>query len=233
MSQIAASVYVVAQALYTVGYGDIPTSNNINEKIFTTILMLVGSFSFAMTIAVMSSVIANQDILYMEFRQKMEVLSTYMSHRGLPEEVRWDGIFLLYMYLYANTHTRTFARRSPLPPPQLNTKLKNHYDYLLNVQYGKLELQILGELPSSLRNEVLMQSEHLVRSHPFISSSNDAFLSEEIVKILVPRTYSPNEVVIIENSPVSDIFFIRFGKVNILATESTTQKGGAAAAVSR
>ena len=98
MSQIAASVYVVAQALYTVGYGDIPTSNNINEKIFTTILMLVGSFSFAMTIAVMSSVIANQDILYMEFRQKMEVLSTYMSHRGLPEEVRWDGIFLLYMY---------------------------------------------------------------------------------------------------------------------------------------
>ena len=119
VSQIAASVYVVAQALYTVGYGDIPTSNNINEKIFTTILMLVGSFSFAMTIAVMSSVIANQDILYMEFRQKMEVLSTYMSHRGLPEEVRWDGIFLLYMYLYANTHTRTFARRSPLPPPSL------------------------------------------------------------------------------------------------------------------
>ena len=63
MMQLNAAVYIVAQALYTVGYGDIPTSNSDAERIFTTIMMLSGSFSYAYTIAVMASVIANNDML--------------------------------------------------------------------------------------------------------------------------------------------------------------------------
>jgi len=73
LSEINAAVYVVAQALFTVGYGDVAISRSVLDQFFSTCIMLAGSFSFALTIAVMSSVIANQDILYMEFRQKMEV----------------------------------------------------------------------------------------------------------------------------------------------------------------
>ena len=160
-------------------------SNNQTEKVFTTILMLVGSFSFAMTIAVMSSVIANQDILYMEFRQKMEELSEYMNHRAMPEK--------------------------------LQQKLVNHFDYLFNVQYGKLELEILQQLPSSLRSEMMKLNAPILLNHPFIAGSTDPFILEEMSKILVPRTFSPNEQIVSRKSPIKCIYFIRIGKVDVLS----------------
>ena len=51
--QLNVAVYVVSQALYTVGYGDITTSLTNTQRIFTTVMMLIGAFSFAMVIAVM------------------------------------------------------------------------------------------------------------------------------------------------------------------------------------
>lgn len=60
LTQLNAAVYLVSQALYTVGYGDVPTSSTIVQLVFTTVIMLMGAFSFAVVIAVMSSVIANQ-----------------------------------------------------------------------------------------------------------------------------------------------------------------------------
>ncbi|GMH74967.1 hypothetical protein TL16_g06612 [Triparma laevis f. inornata] len=186
MHQINSAVYVVAQALYTIGYGDITVSSNQTETVFTTILMLIGSFSFAMTIAVMSSVIANQDILYMEFRQKMEELSDYMHHRAMPDK--------------------------------LQQKLVNHFDYLFNVQFGKLEFEILDQLPKSLRSEVLKLNIPLIQNHPFLKGSADnMFLLEEMTKILLPRTVSPNEDVVPRGAPVSAIYFVRSGKVNVLS----------------
>jgi len=88
ISQLNAAVYIVAQALYTVGYGDIPISYSNTARVFSVVIMFIGSFCFAMVIAVMSSVIANQDILYMEFRQKMETLTEYMKFRGLTDELQ-------------------------------------------------------------------------------------------------------------------------------------------------
>jgi len=184
MHQINGAVYVVAQALYTIGYGDVTVSTNSAEKIFTTIMMLVGSFSFAVTIAVMSSVIANQDILYMEFRQNMESLSEYMHHHAMPHD--------------------------------LQQKLQNHFSYLYAMQYGKLELDILGHLPKSLRSEVMKLNIPLLESHPFCKGTNSINLVEELAKLLKPRTYSPNETVVVRDAPVMQICLIRNGKVNVV-----------------
>ena len=60
LHQINAAVYLVAQSLYTVGYGDVVVSNNNGERIFSIVMMFGGAFILATTIAVMSSVIANQ-----------------------------------------------------------------------------------------------------------------------------------------------------------------------------
>ena len=136
MDQLNAAVYVVSQALYTLGYGDVPTSSSPLLRGFTTLMMLTGAFSFAMVIAVMSSVIANQDMLYMEYRQNLEQVMGYMKFRNLKDK--------------------------------LQSKVLNHFDYLFTTQYGKLEIQILNELPSALKSEVLMLNEYLVKTHPFI-----------------------------------------------------------------
>ena len=187
LSQLNAAVYIVSQALYTVGYGDVPTSSSNMQRSFTTLMMLVGAFSFAMVIAVMSSVIANQDILYVDFRQKLEIVNEYMTFRGLPDD--------------------------------LQRKLVNHFDYLFDTQYGKLEIQVLDELPNALKTEVLMLNEYLVKNHPFVLYTKDRFFSGELMKILIPRTYSPNEIVVFRHSPIACMFFIRFGKINILAQD--------------
>jgi CRP-like cAMP-binding protein len=148
-------------------------------------MMLVGSFSFAVTIAVMSSVIANQDILYMEFRQNMESLSDYMHHHAMPDS--------------------------------LQQKLKNHFSYLYAMQYGKLEIDILAHLPKSLRSEVMKLNVPLLEGVPFCKGLRSLpFLVEEVAKLLKPRTYSPNEAVVLRNAPIRDVFIIRNGKVNVL-----------------
>ena len=171
MDQLNAAVYVVSQALYTLGYGDVPTSSSPLLRGFTTLMMLTGAFSFAMVIAVMSSVIANQDMLYMEYRQNLEQVMGYMKFRNLKDK--------------------------------LQSKVLNHFDYLFTTQYGKLEIQILNELPSALKSEVLMLNEYLVKTHPFIKGTNDAFFSGEMIKILIPRTYSPNEIIVLRQSPLN------------------------------
>jgi hypothetical protein len=191
--QLNVAVYIVSQALYTVGYGDVLTSLTIGQRIYTTLMMLIGAFSFAVVIAVMSSVIANQDILYVEFRQNMEIMMEYMRFRGLKEE--------------------------------LQKKLMNHFDYLFATQFGKLELQILDELPLALKTEVLLLNEYLISPHPFIESLDDPFFTGELIKILIPRTYSPNEIVVMRGSGVhrerQGMFFVRFGKIDITHDDQT------------
>ena len=135
--QLNVAIYIVSQALYTVGYGDVLTSLTIGQRIFTTLMMLIGAFSFAVVIAVMSSVIANQDILYVEFRQNMEIMTEYMRFRGLKEE--------------------------------LQRKLGNHFDYLFETQFGKLELQVR---PNALSSRISFILTRLASLAPFRSSTN-------------------------------------------------------------
>ena len=103
MHQINAAVYLVAQSLYTVGYGDVVVSNTNDERILSILMMFLGAFILASTIAVMSSVIANQDILYMEFRQKMEELGGYMEGRAMSDAITQkltNHLEYLYMIQY-------------------------------------------------------------------------------------------------------------------------------------
>lgn len=103
-------------------------------------------------------------------------------------------------------------------PDKLQQKLVNHFDYLFNVQFGKLEFEILDQLPKSLRSEVLKLNIPLIQNHPFLKGSADnMFLLEEMTKILLPRTVSPNEDVVRRGAPVSAIYFVRSGKVNVLS----------------
>jgi hypothetical protein len=104
-------------------------------------------------------------------------------------------------------------------PDELQRKLVNHFNYLFDTQYGKLEIHVLNELPKALKSEVLMLNEYLVKNHPFILFTKDKFFSGELIKILIPRTYSPNEIVVFRHSPINCMFFIRFGKINILAND--------------
>jgi len=67
-----------------------------------------------------------------------------------------------------------------------------------------------------------MLNEFLVKNHPFIKSAADKYFTGELIKILIPRTYSPNEVVVFRHSPCPCMFFIRFGKINILATDDAS-----------
>jgi hypothetical protein len=55
MEQINAAVYLVAQSLYTVGYGDVLVSNTDNERMFSIVMMFLGAFILATTIGTSSA----------------------------------------------------------------------------------------------------------------------------------------------------------------------------------
>jgi len=83
----------------------------------------------------------------------------------------------------------------------MQTKMKNHYDYLFNVQFGKLELQILNELPKSLRAEVLMMNMSLCKEHPFVKDDDDEFfLGGERAKYLLQYSFSLTKNILAQSS---------------------------------
>eukprot|EP00956_Cyclotella_meneghiniana_P038368 scaffold153007_cov66-Cyclotella_meneghiniana.AAC.1 len=83
------SVYYLMQTIFTIGYGDtvVPSKSSI-EMILACAFMIFGVFAYAMTIANMTSVLANLDVVNMEFRHEMDTISHWMALRSVPNQLK-------------------------------------------------------------------------------------------------------------------------------------------------
>ena len=76
--QLLHAQYIIAQTIFTVGYGDYTPQTNV-EKMFINMVMLIGVFLYALLIAIMTSVIANQDATGMEFKNNLEKITDVLQ----------------------------------------------------------------------------------------------------------------------------------------------------------
>lgn len=98
------SVYFLMQTIFTIGYGDtvVPSKASI-EMVMSCVFMIFGVFAYALTIANMTSVLANLDVVNMQFRQEQDTLSHWMSVRTIPARLR-QRIQAYFSYLSRSQH---------------------------------------------------------------------------------------------------------------------------------
>ena len=88
LSRFLRSSYYSMQTLFTIGYGDSVAPVSQAEIIFACLYMYIGEFCYALMIANMTSLMSNTDVIYMRFKQEMDVLNDYMHNRMTPEGMR-------------------------------------------------------------------------------------------------------------------------------------------------
>lgn len=82
--QLVLSHYIIAQTIFTVGYGDFPPTH-VLEVLFMNFVMFVGVFLYALLIAIMTSAIANQDASGTEYKTKLDKILKLMDIYGISQ----------------------------------------------------------------------------------------------------------------------------------------------------
>lgn len=85
--QYVASLYYTFETLFTVGYGDIHATNQ-GERVFTILVMLMGSVLFGAVLAKIKDVLDSTNIQKNEVITKMEEFNEYMYEKNFPSSLR-------------------------------------------------------------------------------------------------------------------------------------------------
>ena len=129
------SVYYLMQTIFTIGYGDsvVPSKSSI-EMVLACAFMIFGVFAYAMTIANMTSVLSNLDVVNMEFRHEMDTISQWMTLRSVPMQLK-QRIVLYFSYLSQTQHGMLDNVLLGELPPHLTMKL------------AELNIEMLTKIP--------------------------------------------------------------------------------------
>ena len=80
------SFYWTITTITTVGYGDI-TAQNFPERVFCSIMMVLGVISFSLTTGSLTSIIYSSDNKKMIYVEKMEKLNLIQRRYNLPPDI--------------------------------------------------------------------------------------------------------------------------------------------------
>jgi hypothetical protein len=85
-----AAVYFVVTTITTVGYGDI-SANNMAERLFCSLLMLLGVLSFSFSTGSLANMVSNRDKNKKDLNEKLhtlqEIEARYKLSQNLREEI--------------------------------------------------------------------------------------------------------------------------------------------------
>ena len=152
------SVYFLMQTIFTIGYGDtvVPSRASI-EMAMSCVFMIFGVFAYAMTIANMTSVLANLDVVNMQFRQEQDTLSHWMSVRTIPARLR-QRIQAYFSYLSRSQHGMLDDVILRELPDQLSSELaERHIGLLSRVPFfdrSRRTQEFLSMVAKALRRRV-------------------------------------------------------------------------------
>ena len=117
------SLYFLMQTIFTIGYGDsvVPSKSSV-EMVLGCIFMVFGVAAYALTIANMTSVLANLDVVNMQFRHEMDTVSQWMAFRSLPIQLK-QQITTFFSYLSRSQHGVLDEKLLGELPPRLRAEL--------------------------------------------------------------------------------------------------------------
>ena len=176
----------------TVGYGDIiPTTTA--ERVYCTIMMIIGGGYYGFIIAQMASLVATWDINRTRLYQEMDKIITYMKVRKFPRP--------------------------------LFSKVKTYYRHFYEKKTALDEQQVLSNLSTSLRKEVVRYlvsdvKGQILRSIPMFSCLDGTHLAQ-LLTILKPLQSFENDTVVRAGEKGHEMFILMMGRLNVCAPDGT------------
>ncbi|KAL3790747.1 hypothetical protein HJC23_010026 [Cyclotella cryptica] len=134
------SVYYLMQTIFTIGYGDsvVPSKSTI-EMALACAFMIFGVVAYAMTIANMTSVLGNLDVVNMAFRHEMDTISRWMTSRSIPNKLT-QRVFMYFSYLSRSQNGMLDEILLRELPPHLKIKLaERHIELITKVPFFRKE----------------------------------------------------------------------------------------------
>jgi len=118
-----ASLYFSLTTMLTVGYGDIAPTN-VQERIFTIIVMLIGGGVFGYTMSSIALILQSLEDEKSKVRKKIFATARYMNHQGISKEVQLEvRKYLEFILDTENRSKKSEKEMLSLLPPHLHSKV--------------------------------------------------------------------------------------------------------------
>jgi len=191
-SRYLLSIYWSTTTLTTVGYGDYSPVND-SEIGIAMMTMIVGAIGFSLITGTVSSVFANQDESFSDFRVKMQSVYLFLRKNSqIPDDV---------------------ARR-------IIAVLQEKWQKQILVQHQSKVNDIYRDLPRGLLKEVVFHvNSKLLAKSAFIRHLNSDYGPEcvfTLFGLLRRRDIATRELVCMEREPVKYVYFIESGEYGII-----------------
>jgi len=184
--QYVASLYWAFSTLTTVGYGDI-SARTPSEQAFSMIMMLMGVSWYAYVVGSMSTIMSSFDRQNKQVREKMLAVNTFIMDAKLK--------------------------------PELAAQIRNYFEYSLSKRSNGLSTydadEILGELSSALKNDVITHVERdLIDSIPFFKGKSRSFVAD-CIQLFQPMVVQEGDFIIKEGTAADEMYFLIKGRAAV------------------
>lgn len=105
-------------------------------------------------------------------------------------------------------------------PFDLQTRIRNYYEYMWRQRLGYDESSFLYNLPKGLSDEVsLWLKKEVIENIPLFRGTTRDFI-KEIALVLKPIILTPGDIVFSEGDPGEEMYFIQRGKLTVISRNS-------------
>jgi hypothetical protein len=188
------SLYFTLTTIYTIGYGDI-TSNNLTERFYNCIFMIVGVMIYSFAVSSFSIIIAKSDKATKKLEKRMLILNEITNEFRVPSS--------LVEKIKKN----------------LNYNFKQNYSSFYQEKY-----KFLKSLPKNLKNEItfFIYNKHLKNMlffrEDFININFDFILS--ILPCILTVKMHKNEILFKMGDNVDETYIVKRGCLSLCVKES-------------
>jgi CRP-like cAMP-binding protein len=191
LERYIAALYWAVATLTTVGYGDITAAeNSISEKLFSTIILVVGTAIYTLVIAMLEDIVSQLDVTSLLYTQQLEKVTTYLNSHGSSEQLK-SKIHAYYSRIWHTQKGVKAAKVMEYLPPVLRRDVVHSMTRSVIDQcffFKDCSSDFIASTVEKLRLEVYMPEERLYHqgqrceSLIFLTSGEVDFLTESGIK---------------------------------------------------
>jgi len=162
------AIYWSVTTLTTVGYGDL-TPDNMQQKIYTMLVMFLGVGLYGYVIGNVSTLLANTDVAKANYVNKIEELSAFFTNKQIPFDLQ-DRIKGYYNHLWQNGLGQNELAILTDLPQSLRTDIILYLSHSIIQKvplFKKVSGPFLRAIALALKPEIYLPGSYVIRRGEF------------------------------------------------------------------